>query len=891
MASLSSLKVVNWNCRSIRNKVAEFFHFLDTHEIDIAAITETWLQLKNSVYHENYTIMRADRNSSDATRGGGVAILVRKGISYTKLELSTRAIECVGVTVQANPAPVSIIAVYYPGSTRRAKLCQFRRDIRLLSNVEGPFFLVGDYNARHSLWNCARSNKAGRILHQEYEAADFYIHAPDAPTRLPSGRGRPSTLDLVISNNSVQMSKPVAHVELSSDHLPVTFTIDANVPVTQAGRIVRCFDRANWSTFARKIDLEVDPTTAWLNDLDRPEKIDAAVDKISEIVKAAEEAAVPTRRILPKKNDIPDELKLLIRLRNVRRRQFIRRRDPLIGAVVDHLNNIISTKSAEHRNRNFGELLRNLDNGSNKFWKLTRNLRNTVKYSPPLNVNGNLVVSPSQKAEALATAFATAHNNEEAGDPETTAAVENALHRVRTTNPALPHAALVKPKEVKSIIRAMKNRKAPGRDGIRNTCLKHLPRKGLVALTKIFNACLALGYFPVGWKHANVIAIPKANKDITNPGNYRPISLLSSLSKILERLILARMNRHLESEEIIPHEQFGFKVGHSTVHQLARITQKVKRGFLTGKSTGMVLLDVEKAYDSVWQDAVVYKLLRSNLQPYLVKIVESFLTNRSFLVTVNGESSTVHNIPFGVPQGSVLSPTLYNILTSDVPMVDGVSYAFFADDTAFLASDKDPQIVVTHLQAAQNNLEDFQRKWRIKLNAGKTQSIFFTRRRVARHLPRRSVKVNGQPTTWDDEVKYLGVVLDKKLTFDKHVNQIIGKVDRSTKALYSLLNRRSKLRIKNKSLVVKCIIRPMMTYASAVWGCCAKSHRKRLQVKQNKLLKMTHNLDPWYPTDDLHKLAGIDTIDASIDRATRTFRTSCEMSANPLIEALLRQHL
>ncbi|KXJ83036.1 hypothetical protein RP20_CCG009648 [Aedes albopictus] len=83
----------------------------------------------------------------------------------------------------------------------------------------------------------------------------------------------------------------------------------------------------------------------------------------------------------------------------------------------------------------------------------------------------------------------------------------------------------------------------------------------------------------------------------------------------------------------------------------------------------------------------------------------------------------------------------------------------------------------------------------------------------------------------------------------------------------------------------------MLIYASAVWGNCAKSHRKRLQVKQNKLLKMVYNLNPWYPTDDLHKLAGVDTIDASIERATRSFRTSCAMSANPLIEALHLQHL
>lgn len=129
--------------------------------------------------------------------------------------------------------------------------------------------------------------------------------------------------------------------------------------------------------------------------------------------------------------------------------------------------------------------------------------------------------------------------------------------------------------------------------------------------------------------------------------------------------------------------QESLKKGHSTIHQLVRIKQEIKRNFSHGKSTGMVLLDVEKAYDSVWQEAVVFKLHQSNCPLYLVKIISSFLSNRRFEVTLNGSTSTSHPIPFGVPQGSVLSPTLYNIFTSDTIMVDGVVYAFFADDTAF----------------------------------------------------------------------------------------------------------------------------------------------------------------------------------------------------------------
>lgn len=199
-----------------------------------------------------------------------------------------------------------------------------------------------------------------------------------------------------------------------------------------------------------------------------------------------------------------------------------------------------------------------------------------------------------------------------------------------------------------------------------------------------------------------MVAIPKANKDITSPSNYRPISLLSSLSKILERIILTRLNQHLEIRTVIPHEQFGFKKGHSTNHQLVRISQAVKLSLSEGKSTGMVLLDVQKAYDTVWQAAVVYKLLSSNCPVYLTKMIQSYLSGRYFAVSVHGCSSSTYRIPFGLPQGSVLSPTLYNVFTADIIMVDGVTYAFFADDTAFLATDRDPEIVTTKLQHAQN---------------------------------------------------------------------------------------------------------------------------------------------------------------------------------------------
>ncbi|KXJ68980.1 hypothetical protein RP20_CCG000718 [Aedes albopictus] len=125
--------------------------------------------------------------------------------------------------------------------------------------------------------------------------------------------------------------------------------------------------------------------------------------------------------------------------------------------------------------------------------------------------------------------------------------------------------------------------------------------------------------------------------------------------------------------------------------------------------------------------------------------------------------------------------------------------------------------------------------------------------------------------------------MDEKLLFDKHINGSVNKINGLIRSLYSLINRRSSLQLANKLLLYKCVFRPILTYACPVWNSCALSHLRRLQVKQNKLLKMIFDLHPWFPTNELHEIAEIETILEFVQKATNRFITSCEMSTNPLI--------
>lgn len=439
-----------------------------------------------------------------------------------------------------------------------------------------------------------------------------------------------------------------------------------------------------------------------------------------------------------------------------------------------------------------------------------------------------------------------------------TPTVSASIQRIRSSTVLLDPSQLVRPKEIRS------------------------------SRTHIFNACLRLAYFPSCWKHAIVIAIPKPNKDITDPGNYRPISLLSSVGKLLERIILRRINQHLDTaRNIIPHEQFGFKRGHSTNHQLARLVRTVKDRFAAKKSSGMIMLDVEKAYDSVWQEAILHKMLAASFGMPLLKILLSFLKHRSFQVHVNGSLSENKRIPFGVPQGSVLSPVLYNIFVSDVVMVNDGEYYLFADDTGFVASDENPSEVICKLQHAQDSLESYYQRWKIKVNPLKTQAIFFTWKRSNRNLPQRQVVVGGHAVPWSDEVKYLGITLDPKLTFGKHITRSLEKICKLTKSLYCLVNRRSRLHMDKKLLLYKTVFHPTLTYGFPVVFNCARSHRLKLQTKQNKLLKMILNLSPFHPTEDVHQLANVELIDEWVSNLMPRFWNSCRAINNPLLETLV----
>lgn len=885
--STKKLSILCWNAQSIHNKLTETFSYLNEKKIDIALFSETWLNQNHTTTNDEYTTYRHDRMDRN---GGGVAISIRNHVQHELLPLiNTKVIETIGIRVYGPSCNLVFIAAYFPGTNlTKAKLELFRKDIRKLTNIRESFFICGDFNSKHRFWNCNRANQAGNILFDEMSKNQFLINFPSSPTYFPTQRLRtiPSTIDIVLSNGLNTINNLKSEQALSSDHLPISFEIDHNTN-TEAIKKVPCFSKTNWTQFKRHL---IESVCLVNNDLSTSDKIDLSIDAFVSKIKNALDESVPLIDVRTNDIVIPSNIKSLITLRNHLRRQWQRSRDSSLKETVKFLNKNISHSIQEVKNEKFNKRLEAFTLGSKQFWKATKLLKNQTKIIPPLKIsNTDYVFSETDKANEIGSTFFKAHHITllNKSDKSTEINVKSSNNLINFLHPNVGEINIPNYGELIKILKNLKSNKCPGDDNISNLVIKQLPKKAVMLILQIFRACFRICYFPKAWKHAKIISIHKPGKDAALATSYRPISLLSSFSKILEKLIQNRLTTIIHSKSVYLNEQFGFRASHSTSHQLLRASNYIKKNLCVKKSVGMITFDVEKAFDSVWHAGLLFKMKKFNFPIYLIHFIRSFIEKRSFHVSINNTKSTSFNIPAGVPQGSVLSPILFNIFTSDIELpLNGCELALFADDTAIYTSSKHPQKIIDKLTESTNYLSSYCKTWKIQLNSAKTQAAYFTRRRSPRWLPQDNLNINGNSIVWTNEIKYLGVLLDKSLTFKRQTEFAAERALKYIKILYPLINRKSKLNVANKILLYKSIFQSILLYGSPVWGDCAMCHRKRLQTVQNKCLKIILKKPRSFSTIKLHSICKVPLINDQIAKINSSFNYKLNMNTNRLIREL-----
>lgn len=858
MGSRSTIKIVYWNAQSIRGKISELKAYLQSSHVDIMLLGETHLKPGNSLQIPNYITYRIDRKT---TLGGGTAVLIKKEISHNQLpDKAFDNMEITGIQLETSRGNFNIFAAYLSPSKDLEP-----EEIEDIFTGSTPKILLGDLNAKHENWNSKTRNTKGNRLAKIAQDSNIIIEGPDEPTHIHTPNNSTDTLDIAILKNITQNYKLETIHDLHSDHLPIMLTLELDPKQT-----THTVQTTDWTKF--KQELQIEPIV-----IENKEDIDAAVEYLEQKITTTIQKNTTTKTV--KKNKIlPAHLKLKIMEKKKLCKKYQRTLHPDAKTALNKITNEIKSELQQHYNEEWENKLISLNVQDNSVWKTIQQFTKKSKREglSPLETQHGIITSNKEKAEEFANTLEHQFKPNES-KPKYRSQHDNIERDINDRNRQSDQSIMeTTAGEITEIVKNLDVKKAPGKDGITNQAIKQLPDSGIKAITEITNAIITYGHFPDKWKEAKIIMIKKSGKPKQQPESYRPISLLSTISKVVERVIYKKLYKIAEEQNIIPNFQYGFRQGHSTTQQVIRLTEHINEKMNIATPTAAIFLDVEKAFDRVWIPGLIYKLKEYNIPIQMVNLIEGYLRNRSYHVNINNENSSRRNIEAGVPQGSILGPLLFNLYTADIPEPKRATIAQYADDTAIYYSNRRLDFTNIHLENDLDNIIDWYDRWKIKINPQKTTAVFFQHRRRPRKP--NEIKLQGEKIKWTGKVKYLGITLDENLTYIQHIKEVKRKIGYAIKNLYPLLNSKSKLNIENKIRIIKTIIIPAITYAGEIWHQASDAQKNAVQRKINVLIRMAVGAPYYISNEQLYKETGIEPLAATIER--RTYNTITKMEAH-----------
>lgn len=858
-----------WNANGILQRKAELELVLNTRRIDVALLSETHLTPRHRCFISNYRIYRSDHPSGRAL--GGTAILIRSSLVHSQIPIEhTNRIQATAISLSFHHSSnITIASVYCPPRFTISP-DQFANFFQSLGT---NFIAGGDFNAKHRLWGSRLNNPKGRNLLHCMNRLNYSFIAPPGYTYWPAdARRQPDLLDFFVTHNINSFTDTQFADELSSDHSAVLLTLSVT-PITRQSAPSLTRGRMCWDCFQTSIHQNLDLHLS----LQTGDEIEDAVEHfVSTVQQAAWYACTPKPQYTNNFPNYPLHIRRLLSQKRTARRTWQRSRRPADKRYFNMLNNELKRLIKEFKISSFESHIQGLDTKDGSLWAKTKSLLKYHTPSVPLRrPDGSWLISDREKCDEFGMHLTKIFKpHQDIIDPAHVEYVDNSLLEPLQLSLPPPY---FRRSDVENQIKCLPKRKSPGYDLITAEVLQQLPRKGILLLTFIFNAILRTTKFPIQWKFSIIKMIHKPDKPPNDPSSYRPISLLPVCAKLFEKLLLHRLVPLVHDSNILPQHQFGFRAQHSTIHQLHRLVDFLAAAIERKHYASAVFLDISQAFDRVWIDGLLMKLRFLPDTYYL--ILKSFLGERFFSVSVGSDQSACLKIEAGVPQGSILSPLLYSIFTSDLPASMSTNIATYADDTALYTSSINLQELSFNLQNHLNTLETWFKKWRIKANTTKTVHITFTLRRQS--CP--TLFFCGSAIPHTDRVRYLGLHIDRRLTWNHHVSIKRKLLDGRLKQLYTLLSRRSKLPLRLKVQIYNSLLQPVWTYGGQVYGTAKPSVILKIQRFQSKVLRQITDA-PFYVTNKtLHTDLRIPFVNDSFLRLYTKFKEKLHHNPNRLI--------
>lgn len=406
--------------------------------------------------------------------------------------------------------------------------------------------------------------------------------------------------------------------------------------------------------------------------------------------------------------------------------------------------------------------------------------------------------------------------------------------------------------EIIAAIKSLKGNKTPGMDGIRAETLKQISDLIAAPLTKIFNKCFEEGCFPSSLKRGLIKPIYKGGNKY-DTGNYRPISLISTLSKILEKLVKVRIVDFLDKFNIISERQYGFREGKSAEDAIYFLTSKIYNSIDNKQPSVGIFLDLSKAFDTVCHKTLLRKLQSYGLRGRVYDLLKSYLTDRQQWVSIGDSISGARTVNYGVPQGTVLGPLLFIIYVNSVMNLElEATVLSFADDTVIYCESDDWNNLKIKAEGCLKVIKKWFEYNKLTLNLLKTRFLCFTS--YANNLPLiENLKIDEDlviPVA--KSVKYLGIAIDEHLRWDLQANNVANKI-RNLIGRFKYL--KEFLNVTYLRTLYFSLIQSQMSYGILGWGGINDCHLKKINILQKWIMKIIYQKDITFPTDELYSIS------------------------------------
>ena len=805
---------------------------------------------------------------SNNTQGGGVGIYVRNSIPYTVSPtfsiFSDRLFESIFVelTLPKSKSKLIIGSVYRPNVNHPnlSQSEQFSQSMELLSNLlslitnsKSNVRILGDFNI--DVLKLNSSNQAAEYIDLLFSFG--LLQVITKPTRCTSNSA--TLLDHVLSNSACGHTSSFIMTSLISDHFPIIHHFDITKVSQPSPKIKsRDFSETNIQRFRETLQ-----GINWSVVTDCPDT-QTAYNIFSDIFLNFFELYFP---LIPKKlnrNFSPIEpwfTKGLIVSRNNKLRL-----SKLAASSPSPANrsNFKTYRNAfnrvvRHAKKMFyeRELIANQTN-LKKTWELIRNAANLPKSNKEcisqLLIDGVLTSDPLIIATKLNTFFTTMPSQivdeiiptDHPPDPDLDPLPDQPVLSFSDTP--------VTQNEVLEALKLLNPKKSQDFNDVSMHFLKKVFTEILIPYHHIIKTSLLTGVVPNQLKIAKIIPIFKSG-DRTVMDNYRPISLLSNFSKILEKIVYRRLSEFAETNNILSPSQFGFRKNHSTVHPLVHFVNTVSSALNKKHHVIAIFCDLRKAFDTVDHKILLNKLKKIGVRGVELEWFRSYLSDRKQFVFVEGKCSPLLTILLGVPQGSILGPLLFLLYINDLPEASSLLSSLFADDTTLLSSGPDITELANFVNSELQKVVHFFRSHKLALHPTKTQYLLFSNSTAVKENPPSIYINNNEIGTQPDPqlmhlipnvnthspipaVKFLGIYIDPLLNFKYHVGVISKKLSR---ALFFLRTSKNFLTFKALKSLYYSLFHSNIIYGIQVWSCTAPSIFSEIEKKQKIAIRIVHD--------------------------------------------------